>query len=134
MSLLNNKQLRYPLSGSFTGSFSGSLFGTASYAVTASHVTNTSSFFLVGGNSNSSNVSLGTLDNYSLFLIVSGSTRVQISNTGSVVTFTNQAQQKLMTIKDTGVINILTQSAEPIGTPNLGDIYITTGSLYIGLE
>lgn len=130
MSLTRNKQLQYPLSGSFTGS----LFGTASFAISASHLTNTGSFFLIGGNSNGSTLSLGTLDDYSLFLIVSGSTRVQINNSGSVVTITNQAQQNLLSIKDSGIVTFLTQSFDPTGSANYGDVYFTTNSFYIGLE
>lgn len=130
MSLTRNKQLQFPLSGSFTGS----LFGTASFAVTASHVTNTGSFFIIGGNSNSSDLSLGTLDNYDLFLIVSGSRRVKISNSGTIVEITNQTQQPLMSIKDTGTVIFLTQSAEPTGSANYGALYFTTSSFYVGLE
>lgn len=130
MSLTRNKQLQYPLSGSFTGS----LFGTASYALTASYVSNTGSFFLIGGNFSNSSLSLGTLNDYSLFLIVSGSNRIQINNTGSIFIIKNQTQKNVLSIQDSGLVSFLTQSSEPSGTPNLGDLYFTTGSLYVGLD
>lgn len=129
MSLTKGKQLLSPFSGSFTGS----LFGTASYALVAGTLANTSSFFLVGGNSNGTNLTLGSLDNRSLFLIVSGSNRIQINNTGSIVTIKDQFQNSIMTVNDNGITNLITHSIDPTGSPNNGDLYFTSGSFYIGL-
>jgi len=36
--LINSKQFKFPVSGSFTGSFVGYLSGTSSYATTASYL------------------------------------------------------------------------------------------------
>jgi len=71
--------------GSFSGSFTGSLFGTASYASTASFITplNTNAF-VQGGNSFGAQALIGTNDNQSLALETSGSTRMFISSSGNV--------------------------------------------------
>jgi hypothetical protein len=77
-------------SGSFTGQFTGSLFGTASYASTASFITplNTNAF-VQGGNSFGAQALIGTNDNQSLALETSGSTRMFISSSGNIGVGTN---------------------------------------------
>jgi hypothetical protein len=76
--------------GSFSGSFTGSLFGTASYASTASFITplNTNAF-VQGGNSFGAQALIGTNDNQSLALETSGSTRMFISSSGNIGVGTN---------------------------------------------
>jgi hypothetical protein len=72
-------------SGSFTGQFTGSLFGTASFASTASFVSpTTTNAFVQGGNSFGATALLGTNDNQSLALETSGSTRMFISSSGDI--------------------------------------------------
>jgi hypothetical protein len=67
-----------------TNGITGSLFGTASFATTASFLNNTTNAFIQNGNSFGTTALLGTNDNNSLALETSGSTRMFISSSGLV--------------------------------------------------
>jgi hypothetical protein len=67
-----------------TNGITGSLFGTASFATTASFLTSTTNAFIQNGNSFGTTALLGTNDNNSLALETSGSTRMFISSSGNV--------------------------------------------------
>jgi hypothetical protein len=67
-----------------TNGITGSLFGTASFATTASFLNNTTNAFIQNGNSFGTTALLGTNDNQSLALETSGSTRMFISSSGNV--------------------------------------------------
>jgi len=71
-------------SGSFTGQFTGSLFGTSSFASTASFLNSTTNAFIQNGNSFGATALLGTNDNQSLALETSGSSRMFISSSGRI--------------------------------------------------
>ena len=86
----NTKNLSgsYNLTGSLystntisASNFSGSLFGTSSWANSASSVPNT---FIQGGNSFGATATLGTNDNQALIFQTSGSERIRITATGSI--------------------------------------------------
>ena len=136
MATLKNKQLAFPLSGSFTGSF----FGTSSYAVTASYVEGISaiSSFQIATGSVTASVNV---DPTNLFLIKSGNT--QYFNISSSVNTTlysdlfivrNFTTQQPVLIVSQSIIQFATQSSNPTGTTNAGSIWFTSSSLYVGLE
>lgn len=136
MPTLKNKQLNYPLSGSFTGSF----FGTSSYAVTASYVdgiVNTSTYQITTGSITAS----VNIDPNSLFLIKSGSVSyLNISSSGDTTLNSNLFivknlinQQPVFTISQS-IVQFATQSSNPTGTTKAGSIWFTSSSMYVGLE
>jgi hypothetical protein len=67
-----------------TNGITGSLFGTASFATSASFLTSNTNAFIQNGNSFGTTALLGTNDNQSLALETSGSTRMFISSSGNV--------------------------------------------------
>ena len=73
----------------------GSLFGTASYALTASYLNGGTNGFIQNGNSFGTTATLGTNDNQSLAFETSGSTRMFISSSGNVGIGTTTPSQKL---------------------------------------
>ena len=120
---INSNQLTgsYGLTGSLTAtSFTGSLFGTASWAqsasqaLTASFVPNT---FIQGGNSFGATALLGTNDTQDLAFETNGSTRMFVSSSGNVgigIT-TPSASLHISSSQENGVIieanSLLTASA-----------------------
>jgi hypothetical protein len=123
----------------------GSLFGTASWAqnaVTASYIAAANvaglSLFQITTGSITASVGLGAND---LFLIKSGSTTYfNISSSGDTTINTNKfvvrnltTQQPVLTISQS-VVQFATQSADPIGSADIGGIIFTSTAMYIGLN
>jgi hypothetical protein len=135
---------------SITGSLNapiitGSLFGTASWAqnaVTASYVAAANvvglSLFQIATGSITASVGIGAND---LFLIKSGSTTYfNISSSGDTTINTNKfvvrnltTQQPVLTVSQS-VVQFATQSANPIGSADIGGILFTSTAMYIGLN
>jgi len=86
------------VSGSFA-TITGSLFGTASFASTASFVANA---FIQGGNSFGTTATLGTNDNQSLQFETNGTTKMFVSSSGNV---------GVGTLNPQGVLNIVRASS-----------------------
>jgi hypothetical protein len=84
---------------------------TASYAVTASYV-------------------LGTSEPYR---IVSGSMSATVSPTNNLFLI-KQGTTPILTITQSGVIILATQSAALTGSAPYGGMYFTSGSFFVGLE
>ena len=77
----------YGLTGSLSivnGGITGSLFGTSSYANSASFLTSNTNAFIQGGNSFGTTALLGTNDNQSLALETNGSEKIRIDTIGNV--------------------------------------------------
>jgi hypothetical protein len=141
MSRLVNKQLTFPLSGSFTGS----LFGTSSYSATSSYALTAS--FLLGGSAPTNAISTGSItasvdtNSNNLFLIKSGSTQyLNISSSGNATLYSNlfiiknfTTQQTVLTVSQS-TVQFATQSSIPTGTTTAGSIWFTSSSFYVGLE
>jgi hypothetical protein len=136
-------------SGSFIGEFTGSLLGTSSYATqalsssyatTASYALNTSTPFRISTGSISASVNIGT----DIFRITSGSsTFFNIDNQGSttisssasnIFLIKNQNNTPVLTVSQSGVIVMSTQSVELTSPAPNGGIYFTSGALYVGLD
>jgi len=139
------------------GSITGSLFGTASYALTASYfsgsVSNaisasyalTASYVANAGSSFS--ISTGSIvasvntDTSSIFLIQSASLPFLNIASNSNLTINSDlfiiegftSQQPVLTVSGS-IVNIATHSIDPAGNTAAGNIYFTSGAMYIGLE
>jgi hypothetical protein len=100
-----------------TNGITGSLFGTASFASTASFLDSTTNAFIQNGNSFGTTALLGTNDNQSLALETSGSTRMFISSSGDVGIGTTSPTTKLHV---TGI----TQIVESGNTAFYGGSYV----------
>ena len=84
-----------------TNGITGSLFGTSSWAVSASYISpTTTNAFIQGGNSFGTTALLGTNDNQSLALETSGSTRMFISSSGNVGIGTTSPGYKFHVVGD----------------------------------
>jgi len=132
------------VSGSFnvTGSatinnLTGSLYGTASWALSASYVPGLSLSSIASGSISAS----VDIDPNNLFLIKSGSTvYFNISSSSNTTLYSDlfivknfTTQQPVLTISQS-VVQFATQSFNPSGTTNAGSIWFTSSSMYIGLE
>ena len=129
------------VSGSITAnSFYGDLFGTASYALTASYVLNSGLTYAIVTGSITASVDVGN----TIFLIKSGSyTPFSISNTGEVtisgsasnlLTVKNSDNTNVLAVSQSGVIVLATSSIELSGIAPNGGIYFTSSSLFVGLD
>jgi hypothetical protein len=135
MALVNSKQLRKPISGSFTGSFAGD--GSGLVNISASNVVGLSLFQIATG-SVSASVSIGSTN---LFLIKSGSnTHFSIDQNSNTTLNSNlfiiknfTTQQPVLTVSQS-VVQFATQSSIPTGITSAGSIWFTSSSMYIGLE
>lgn len=134
-----NKQLLYPLSGSFTGS----LHGTASYATTASYALNGGS----GNVGNTTFISTGSISASvnitDIFLVKSGSINLlQISQSG-VLTINSNAtdifliknfnNQNIFKVSNASV-TLLTSSITRTDSYDNGSFYFTSSSFYVSLD
>jgi hypothetical protein len=135
--LINSKQFRNPISGSFTGSFIGNLTGTSSYAATASYIAGLN-FSQITTGSITASVSV---DAVNLFLIKSGSNSLFSINQDTSTTLQSNlfvvknftTQQPILTVSQS-IVQFATQSTTPTGVTTAGNIWFTSSSLYIGLE
>ena len=91
----------------------GSLFGTASYATTASYALNNP-----------------TTD---IFRITTGSVTASVNVKNNIFLITS-ASANMLSIDNTGILTLATQSNILTTPAPLGGIYFTSSSMYIGLE
>jgi len=96
--------------GSFTGVFTGSLFGTASFATSASFLTSNTNAFIQNGNSFGTTALLGTNDNQSLALETNGTTRMFLSSSGDVGVGTTTPGARLHVVATTTGASAVTQT------------------------
>jgi hypothetical protein len=129
------------VSGSVTAnSFYGDLFGTASFALTASYVLNSGLTYAIVTGSITASVDVGN----TIFLVKSGSyTPFSISNAGAVIisgsastllSVKNANDTNVLTVSQSGVIVLATSSIELSSPAPNGGIYFTSSSLFIGLD
>ena len=112
------------ISGSVTApSFTGSLFGTATNALSSSYAL-TASYALNGS---------GLGFPFSGSAVITGSLEIK-SNVNDIFIIKNFDNQHILTVSQSGVIVIATQSIDPIGTAPNGAIYFTSSSFFIGLD
>jgi hypothetical protein len=139
MALVNSKQLRKPISGSFTGSFAGDGSGlTSVIALIAPRIASgsaTASISPVDGFV----VNISTLISGSLTITGSvftkGTLFITGSNNNTLFLIKNNSNQNIFEVKQNGIINVATQSVIPFAiSASAGDIYFTSSSMYIGLE
>ena len=88
----------------------GSLFGTASFATTASYALNADVFRITTGSIEAS---------------------VNVSNTIFLI---KSASIDILSVNNTGVLTLTTQSIALTGPAPVGGIYFTSSSMFIGLE
>ena len=112
MALIKPEQLR---SGFFE--ITGSLFGTSSYANYAL----TASYALNGGSTGDP------------FRISTGSISASV-DVGSTIFLITNNNVPVLTVSQSGVIVLATQSINLIGAAPVGGIYFTSSSMFIGLE
>ena len=84
---------------------------TSSYALTASYA----------------------LSNTPSYLIITGSVFAQVDTTNNLFLI-RSGSRDLLTITQSGVLVLSTQSAELTSTAPAGGIYFTSGSFFVGLE
>lgn len=121
-----------------TQGITGSLFGTSSYALTASYALNAGSPFSI---STGSVVASVNTDPASIFLIQSASLSFLNIASNSDTTVNSDlfiikgftSQQPVLTVSGS-IVNIATHSIDPVGNTDAGNIYFTSGAMYIGLE
>ena len=93
----------------------GSLYDiTSSFALTASYVSNANTFPFSGS------------------AVITGSLEIK-SNIDNIFIIKNFNNQPILTVSQSGVITIATQSAELTGFAPNGGIYFTSASFFVGL-
>jgi len=122
-----------------TQGITGSLFGTASFALTASYVEGINfTTYQISTGSISASVSTNPA---SIFLIQSASLPFLNISSNSEITVSSDlfiirgftSQQPVLTVSGS-IVNIATHSIDPTGTTAAGNIYFTSGAMYVGLE
>ena len=135
MALIKPEQLR---SGSYQ--ITGSLFGTASFALTASYALNVGDSFriLTGSVIASTNVgpTIFSIASGSLtFLTVDNQGKTTISGSASDIFLVKNANNTpVLTVSQSGVIVLSTQSIELSNPAPNGGIYFTSSSFFVGLD
>jgi hypothetical protein len=142
MAQFYNKQLHFPLSGSFTGSFSGSFFGDGG------GITNLSASSIVGldlyriyTGSIQAKVNVGQ----SVFIISSGSsTLFSLSNSGSLTVnatgsvphffLITSGSKNVFKINNEGTVENKVFESGYVPAAQYGGIYFTSQSVYVGLD
>lgn len=95
----------------------GSLFDiSSSYAITASFALNAAQPFPFSGSA-----------------IITGSLQIR-SDRNDIFIIKNFAEQPILTVSQSGVVTLATQSVELTGPAPNGAIYFTSSSLFIGLD
>lgn len=111
---------------------------SSSYALTASYAENAASPFLI---STGSIVASVNTDTSSIFLIQSASLPfLNIASNSDTTVYSDlfiikgfTSQQPVLTVSGS-IVNIATHSIDPTGNTVAGNIYFTSGAMYIGLE
>jgi len=95
----------------------GSLFDiSSSFALTASYALNAGDLFPFSGSA-----------------VITGSLQIR-SDRNDIFIIKNFAEQSILTVSQSGVVTLATQSVELTGTAPNGGIYFTSSSLFIGLD
>jgi hypothetical protein len=142
MAQFYNKQLHFPLSGSFTGSFSGSFFGNGGGLtnVSASSVVGLDLYRIYTG-SIQAKVDVGS----TVFIISSGSsTLFSLSNSGSLTVnatgsvphffLITSGSKNVFKINNEGTVENKVFESGYVPTAQYGGIYFTSQSVYVGLD
>ena len=142
MAQLYNKQLHFPLSGSFTGSFSGSFFGDGAGItnVSASSIVGLDLFRIYTGSIQakvdiSSNLFLISSGSYNVLTVSNqGSTTLNI--TGSVPHFflITSGSRNIFKVNNQGVTETKVFAANETPSAQYGGMYFTSQSFYVGLD
>lgn len=126
MALISNKQILYPLSGSFSGSFNGDGSGLTNLSIDSTQIS-----------SGSVSASVSPIGN--LFLIKSASNEfLKITSNTTTITndvflIKNNSNQPTFTVSES-IVYFATQSNILTGSTVAGGIYFTSSSFYVGLE
>jgi len=135
----------YQYVGRTLSNYTSSLATSASYALTASYALFAANG---GGSSNTNQIATGSItasvdiSPNNLFLIKSGSNvYFNISSSSNITLSSNlfiiknfTTQQPVLTVSQSGIVTLATQSIDPTGTAPNGAIYFTSSSLFIGLD
>jgi hypothetical protein len=108
------------LSGSYEGSFSGSFTGI----IPSSTLINTNLFIIQSG---SYYVSMSTSN-------TEGSLIIQSNSSNNVINILNSNDESIFKVKNSGIVQMATQSAELTGSAIAGQLYFTSNSFFVGLE
>jgi hypothetical protein len=111
---------------------------SSSYALTASFALNAGSPFLISTGSVKASVNISTA---SIFLIQSASLPfLNIASNSDTTVYSDlfiikgfTSQQPVLTVSGS-IVNIATHSIDPTGNTVAGNIYFTSGAMYVGLE
>ena len=135
MALITSKQIEYPLTGSFIDD------GTGLTAISASSIVGLQDYI-----DNSNNISTGSVTasvslTGDIFLIRSGSNTFFSINENSNTTLSSNlfiiknynTGENILTVSQS-IVQFATQSANPTGSTQVGTIWFTSSSLYVGLE
>jgi len=134
MALIKPEQLRsgsYSITGSFSGSFFGNLQGTALYAKSAEQI---SLLNITASVATGSNVFLITSGSSELFLIDNKGSVTISSDAENVFLIKNVINSPILTVSQSGVLILATQSVELNGPAPNGGIYFTSSSFFVGLD
>ena len=88
---------------------------SASYAVTASYALSANAFPFLGS------------------AVITGSLEI-VSNINDIFLIKNNSNQPILTVSQSGVIVVATQSQDPTGAAPNGAMYFTSASFFIGLD
>jgi hypothetical protein len=142
MAQFYNKQLSFPLSGSFTGSFSGSFFGNGAGItnISASSIVGLN-LYQIGTGSISASVNVGP----TVFTITSGSTTLfSLSNSGSVTVnatgsvphffLITSGSKNVFKINNEGTVENKVFESGYVPAAQYGGMYFTSQSVFVGLD
>ena len=142
MAQFYNKQLHFPLSGSFTGSFSGSFFGNGGGLtnISASSIVGLN-LYQIGTGSISASVNVGP----TVFTIVSASrTLFSLSNSGSITVnatgsvphffLITSGSKNVFKINNEGTVENKVFESGYVPIAQYGGIYFTSQSVFVGLD
>ena len=135
----------YQYVGRTLSNYTSSLATSASYALTASYALFAANG---GGSSNTNQIATGSItasvdiSPNNLFLIKSGSNvYFNISSSSNITLSSNlfiiknfTTQQPVLTVSQSGIVTLATQSIDPTGTAPNGAIYFTSSSFFLGLD
>ena len=136
----------YQYVGRTLSNYTSSLATSASYSLTASYALFAANG---GGSSNTNQIATGSITasvdvTGDIFIIRSGSYNpFTVSNTGlttisgsatNLFLIKNASNQPVLTVSQSGIVILATQSIDPTGTAPNGAIYFTSSSLFLGLD
>lgn len=135
MAIIKPKQLEsefYTISGSFSGSFQGD--GSNLTGIVAPIPPRITFNSVTASVENSDNIFLVTSASVDLFQInTSGSVTIN-SNGETPFLVKNPSNDEILSVSQSGVVVLATQSAELTSTAPNGGIYFTSSSFFVGLD